>query len=130
MRDSVEDKDAIDTTIIEGLIAEIGPESMARVLDAMASDAERLLIGLQWALEADDQKGFCLFAHSLKSNSLTVGAVKVGALFHELEATAGNGPLLAMQSRVQQATAEYRRLIGFILTVPDSDPQIKLSSAG
>ena len=38
----MEEKDPIDTTIIEGLIAEIGPESMARVLDAMASDAERL----------------------------------------------------------------------------------------
>jgi HPt (histidine-containing phosphotransfer) domain-containing protein len=127
----MEGKDPIDTTIIEGLIAEIGPESMARVLDAMASDAERLLTGLQQSLETNNLRGFSLFAHSLRSNALTVGAVKVGQLFQKLEAIANaTGSLAGVESKVQLAQAEYRKLIGFIVTVPESDPKIRVSSAG
>jgi len=127
----VDDKDPLDTTIIEALIAEIGPESMARVLDAMAGDAERLLTGLQQALESNNSKAFGLCAHSLKSNALTVGAVAVGEMFQELEAIANSDSLAGLESRVQRAQAEYRQLIGFIVTVTDSDPQqLKLSSVG
>jgi HPt (histidine-containing phosphotransfer) domain-containing protein len=125
-----EEKDPIDTTIIEGLIAEIGPESMARVLDAMAGDAERLLTGLQQALMTGNPKAFSLYAHSLKSNSLTVGATKVGALFQELEALSTQGSLAGVESKVEAAQAEYRKLIGFIVTVPDSDQETKRSSVG
>jgi HPt (histidine-containing phosphotransfer) domain-containing protein len=127
----VDDKDPLDTTIIEALIAEIGPESMARVLDAMAGDAERLLTGLQQAFESNNLKAFGLCAHSLKSNALTVGAIAVGEIFQELEAIASSGSLAGLESRVQRAQAQYRQLIGFIVTVPDSDPpQLKMSSAG
>lgn len=127
----MDDKDPLDTTIIEALIAEIGPESMARVLDAMAGDAERLLSGLQRALESKNLKSFGLCAHSLKSNALTVGAVAVGELFQELETIADGDSLDGLESRVFRAQAAYRELIGFIVTVPDSDPhQVKMSSAG
>jgi HPt (histidine-containing phosphotransfer) domain-containing protein len=126
----VEDKDPLDTTIIEGLIAEIGPESMARVLDAMAGDAERLLAGVRQALANNNPKAFSLYVHSLKSNSLTVGAVKVGALYGELETLSTNGSLAGVESKVDQAEAEYRTLIGFIVTVPESDQQKKISSSG
>jgi HPt (histidine-containing phosphotransfer) domain-containing protein len=127
---SVEDKDPLDTTIIEGLIAEIGPESMARVLEAMAGDAERLLTGLDQALATANHKAFSLYAHSLKSNALTVGATKVGALFHDLEALGSHGSLTGVESQVKQAQAEYRKLIGFIVTVPESDQHTKMSSVG
>jgi HPt (histidine-containing phosphotransfer) domain-containing protein len=126
----MEEKDPLDTTIIEALIAEIGPESMARVLDAMAGDADRLLKGLEQAMRSGDPKAFSLFAHSLKSNSLTVGAVAVGELFDQLEALCTDHAVGASQAMVQHAQAQYRKLIGFIVTVPDSEPQTKISSAG
>lgn len=126
----MEDKDPLDTTIIEGLIAEIGPESMARVLEAMAGDAERLLTGLEQALMTSNPKAFSLYAHSLKSNALTVGAARVGALFQELETLGTHGLLAGVDSKVQQAQAEYRKLIGFIVTVPESDQQTRTSSVG
>jgi HPt (histidine-containing phosphotransfer) domain-containing protein len=125
----MKEEEGLDTTIIEGLIAEIGPESMARVLDAMAGDAERLLIGLLKSLETRDAKGFSLYAHSLKSNSLTVGAVIVGAQFQELETLGMDGNLDGLAAKVVLASAAYRELIGFIVTVPDCDPT-RLSSAG
>ena len=126
----MEEKDALDTTIIEALIAEIGPESMARVLDAMAGDAERLLTGLERSFAANDPKAFSLFAHSLKSNSLTVGATAAGALFEELETISGSGSLSGLEAKVQQAQAEYRKLIGFIVAVPDCEPPAQVSSVG
>jgi len=127
----MEEKDPLDTTIIEALIAEIGPESMARVLDAMAGDSERLLSGLERAMVCDDAKAFSLFAHSLKSNSLTVGAVAVGQFFQELETIAiTSRRLLGREAMVRRAQTEYRKLIGFIVTVPDSDPQFDRSSVG
>jgi HPt (histidine-containing phosphotransfer) domain-containing protein len=95
----------------------------------MAGDAERLLTGLQHALTTNNPKAFSLYAHSLKSNSLTVGAVKVGALYEELEALGASVSLASMESKIQHAEAEYRRLIGFIVTVPDSDQQTKISSS-
>jgi HPt (histidine-containing phosphotransfer) domain-containing protein len=112
---------SLDTTIIEALIAEIGPESMARVLDAMAGDAERLVTGLQQALISGDLKAFTLCAHSLRSNALTVGAVAVGELFAELESLDTASSLTGVESRMQHAIAKYRELIGYIVTVPDSN---------
>ena len=126
----MEEKDPLDTTIIEGLIAEIGPESMARVLEAMAGDAERLLAGVRHALATNNPKAFSLYAHSLKSNSLTVGAVKVGALYEELEILGATDSLSGAESKVDQAESEYRRLIGFIVTVPENDQQKRISSSG
>jgi HPt (histidine-containing phosphotransfer) domain-containing protein len=126
----MEEKDPLDTTVIEGLIAEIGPESMARVLEAMAGDAERLLTGLQQSLATGNPKAFSLYAHSLKSNALTVGAVKVGRLFEELETLGTHGSLTGVESRVELAQAEYRKLIGFIVTVPDSEQHTRASSVG
>ena len=122
-------EDPLDTTIIEALIAEIGPESMARVLDAMAGDAERLLTGLQQALAAGDSKAFGLYSHSLKSNALTVGAVAVGELFAELESLGTAGTLAGAESRMSQAITEYRELIGFIHSVPDSDRDPPLAAS-
>jgi HPt (histidine-containing phosphotransfer) domain-containing protein len=107
-------EDPRHTAVIEALIAAIGPESMARVLDAMASDAQRLLTGLEQAVAANDAKAFSLYAHSLKSNSLTVGAGAVGALFEELESINRSRPLAALEAKVQQAQTEYRKLIACI----------------
>lgn len=121
--------DGLDTTIIDGLIAEIGPESMARVLDAMAGDADRLMIGLARALEAHDVNAFTLYAHSLKSNSLTVGAIAAAAMFEELEALGPDDPSLDFSIKVRHAIETYRELIGFIVTVPDCELG-RLSSAG
>jgi histidine phosphotransfer protein HptB len=126
----LEDKDHLDTTVIEGLIAEIGPESMARVLEAMAGDAERLLTGLEHSLATGNPKAFSLYAHSLKSNSLTVGADRVGALFQELETLGTQGALAGVASRVGHAQAEYRKLIGFIVTVPDTHSDSQMTSVG
>jgi HPt (histidine-containing phosphotransfer) domain-containing protein len=125
----VNEEDGLDTTIIEGLIAEIGPESMARVLDAMAGDSERLMNGLQSALAANDAKAFGLFAHSLKSNSLTVGATAAAALFDELEMLGPGDPSTDFTAKVGHAIAAYRELIGFIVTVPDCE-QTRLTSNG
>ena len=127
--EAVQEEDGLDTTIIEGLIAEIGPESMARVLDAMAGDAERLLAGLQQALATGDAKAFSLYAHSLKSNSQTVGAVVVGARFQELETAGMDDQLAGLSDKVRQATTAYRKLIDYVVTVPQCDPD-RRSSAG
>jgi hypothetical protein len=126
----MEEKDPLDTTIIEALIAEIGPESMARVLDAMAADAERLLRGLEHAMICGDAKAFSLFSHSLRSNAVTVGALAVGELFQELEGVPADRRLLDYEAMVRRAQTEYRNLIEFIVTVPDSDPQVEMSSVG
>jgi HPt (histidine-containing phosphotransfer) domain-containing protein len=121
-------EDPLDTTIIKALIAEIGSESMAKVLDAMARDADRLLTGLRQALLTDNTKTFTLYAHSLKSNALTVGAVAVGELFSELESLGTAETLADLESKVQRAVAEYRELIGFIVTVADSNPPLAASA--
>ncbi len=97
------------------------PEAMARLLeitgddqafvdeliDTFLDDAATQLVALRAAGEADDIAGVVRPAHSLKSNSVNVGATVLAELCRSLEADARAGAVPDMQARIAAADAEF-----------------------
>ena len=76
---------AIDASIYRELEAAAGPEFAAELVDTFIEEAPAMLAELRSARTAGQADGFRRAAHSLKSNSLTFGAMALAALARELE---------------------------------------------
>ena len=61
---------------------------MLELVDTFLEEAPRMLDELRAALAAKDADRFRRAAHSLKSNSNTFGALKLGAMARDLELSA------------------------------------------
>ena len=75
----------IDLNTFRELEAAAGAEFVAELVDTFAEEAPGLLAELSAALAADDAAGFRRAAHSLKSNSLTFGALALAGQARTLE---------------------------------------------
>ena len=87
-----------------------------RVLKAFQTSAARLLPQLQTAREAGDRNTVRLVAHTLKSSSASIGAVRLSQLCAELEATIRNDDaadiepgIVAMAAALEAALQGIRR---------------------
>ena len=108
----------IDLATFEALKEAAGGDFVLELVDTFLSEAPVMLDDLRSALAADDADRFRRAAHSLKSNSMTFGALTLGAMAKSLELggigpvrQAGGEPLdrLADEyARVAQALSELR----------------------
>lgn len=108
----------IDLATFKELQDAAGPEFVAELVDTFLEEAPRMLQELEGALAARDGERFRRAAHSLKSNSNTFGALKLGTQAKDLElgglehAARGNPPALVSLSqeyaRVGAALRELR----------------------
>ena len=109
-----------DQEVIAGLVSAVGWEALAGVLETMVGDAPRLLSGLQQALANDDAAQVRIWAHTLKSNAMTVGATALVEQFQEIETSAAGGSILASEPKAAKAQADYRQLMTFVRKLADS----------
>jgi HPt (histidine-containing phosphotransfer) domain-containing protein len=109
---------AIDRATFENLKATAGADFVHELVDTFLTEAPAMLEDLRSALAANDAARFKRAAHSLKSNSNTFGASKLGAMAKNLElgglasAREPGEPLDALASeysRVAQALKELQR---------------------
>jgi HPt (histidine-containing phosphotransfer) domain-containing protein len=77
--------DAIDRATFAELQAAAGEDFVHELVDTFLEEAPSLLAALREALADGDAARFRRAAHSLKSNSLTFGALGLGAMARELE---------------------------------------------
>jgi HPt (histidine-containing phosphotransfer) domain-containing protein len=84
----------IDLQTFQELKATAGADFVKELVDTFLADAPTMLEGLRKTMAADDATGFRRTAHSLKSNSNTFGAFRLGAMAKELE-TGGMAPVRA-----------------------------------
>jgi HPt (histidine-containing phosphotransfer) domain-containing protein len=108
----------IDRATFEALQQTAGVEFVGELVDTFLQEAPAMMAELRSAFTADNADGFRRAAHSLKSNSLTFGALQLGAMARELELgglapvrDAGSKPLDALAeeyARVASALAELR----------------------
>jgi len=70
-----------------------GDEFVSRVVDKYLSSSAGLLDALRCAVRASDPKAVTAAAHTLKSSSAQIGAVRLAALCKELEALGRNGSI-------------------------------------
>jgi HPt (histidine-containing phosphotransfer) domain-containing protein len=108
----------IDLATFQALKEAAGDDFVLELVDTFFSEAPVMLGDLRDALAADDADRFRRAAHSLKSNSMTFGALTLGAMARSLE-LGGIGPvrqsggepldrLAAEYARVAQALRELR----------------------
>ena len=108
----------IDLATFEALKETTGADFARELVDTFLDEAPAMLYDLREALASDDADKFRRAAHSLKSNSLTFGALALGAMARELELTnvekvreSAVRPLAALDdeySRVAAALTELR----------------------
>jgi histidine phosphotransfer protein HptB len=75
----------IDTWVFNTLKEEVGADFMNEMVEAYCEDARQQIGYLQSALDQSDAGTFIRAAHSLKSTSLSLGALAFGDLARELE---------------------------------------------
>jgi histidine phosphotransfer protein HptB len=100
------DDNPIDPTTFAELQDTAGAEFVAELVGTFLEEAPQMLAELHAALPAGDALGFRRAAHSLKSNSNTFGALRLGEMARELELSG----LPAHAAPIDALQAEYERV--------------------
>lgn len=85
------------------------------LIDTFLEDAERQIAALQEAFDQQDVAGVVRPAHSLKSNSVNVGATVLAEQCRALEADARGGDVPDLGTRVAAVGAEFSAIRGSLL---------------
>ena len=100
----------IDRPTFEALQQTAGAEFVAELVDTFLSEAPLMQQDLRAALVAGDADRFRRAAHSLKSNSLTFGALTLGAMARDLELGGMDRVRAANAEPLDALAAEYARV--------------------
>jgi HPt (histidine-containing phosphotransfer) domain-containing protein len=87
---------------------------VVRVLTTYTRSLQRLLEQLRQAREAGDLQGQRHVAHTLKSSSASVGALKLSALCADIEARLRDGATDGIEGAVDALAAEGERLLAVL----------------
>jgi CheY-like chemotaxis protein/HPt (histidine-containing phosphotransfer) domain-containing protein len=97
----------IDTRVLEELVANTDAGFVRELLDTYLDDSPRLLDELRTGLSANSAETVRRAAHSLKSNSASVGALGLSAHAKALELEAKAGQLQGAAARIDEIAASY-----------------------
>ena len=92
----------IDIQVFNALKAEVGADFMLELVETYCEDARQQMAILQSAVEQGDAETFTRAAHSLKSTSLSLGALAFGSLARALEMLGREGQLAKVHEIFQQ----------------------------
>ncbi|MFN7035790.1 MAG: Hpt domain-containing protein [Bellilinea sp.] len=81
------------------------------IIRSYLSDAPQLLDTLRETIASGDAARFVRSAHTLKSNSATLGATQLAALAAELEQAGKSTPLPELTDKVDAAGEELERIL-------------------
>ena len=103
---------SIDRAAWEELVRTTGAdkEFLAELLQTFFDDTPKELAAMHQSLENKKAEEFRRAAHSLKSNSATFGALRLSAMFRELEELGKSGSLHGAEERLGRAEEEYARV--------------------
>jgi HPt (histidine-containing phosphotransfer) domain-containing protein len=102
----------IDRSVLCGLQdlqVEGGPSLVKRVVDAYLTDSEPLISQLKEALSVNDGEALQRSAHSLKSSSANVGALRLSEISRELEMNCRNNSLEDVARLVAAIESEFMK---------------------
>jgi HPt (histidine-containing phosphotransfer) domain-containing protein len=94
--------EVIDRAVLKDLLATTGNDSafLAELIDTYLEDAADLLAAMAQAVSNDDPESLQRAAHSLKSNSASLGARGLASLCQQVEQQARDGLLGPAAERV------------------------------
>jgi signal transduction histidine kinase/CheY-like chemotaxis protein len=96
----------VDMPTFENLKKEMGADFIQELVAAYCEETPRLIISLQQALVNQDAEAFRRAAHSIKSTSVSLGALRSGNLAKELEMLGKAGQLGTAAAAVEHLAAE------------------------
>jgi histidine phosphotransfer protein HptB len=104
--------ETLDRAVLAGLREMVGddPEFVAELVDTYLVDGRRLLDAMRAAADAGSAESLVRPAHTLKGNSLNLGAARLGELGRELEMLARAGSLDGAIGLIDEADAEFIRV--------------------
>ena len=111
------DADAL-ATLRAGLAAI--PGGVTQVMSAYLSDCEKILAELDRAVAEGDAEALHRAAHSLKSQSATVGALELAELCLTLEKRSAEGEPADADRQVARIRAEYQRVLPALEALRDA----------
>src|SRR5450432_2815625 len=100
----------IDPATFESLQQTAGAEFVGELVDTFLEEAPAMLAELRTTLADGNADAFRRAAHSLKSNSLTFGALTLGAMARELELGGLNAVQKADGKPLDALAGEYARV--------------------
>jgi HPt (histidine-containing phosphotransfer) domain-containing protein len=100
----------IDPATFKDLRETAGPDFVKELVDAFLEEAPVMLGDMRGALAARDADKFRRAAHSLKSNSNTFGALRLGVMARELELGGLDRALAACPQALDALAQEYSRV--------------------
>jgi HPt (histidine-containing phosphotransfer) domain-containing protein len=102
----------LDPVALTDLLDMVGDDSafVDDIVDTYLRDAPEQLAGMQTALAAGDVETLGRNAHTLKGNSLTVGATALAGIARDLEERSRAGDVTDAGPRIEDASAEFGRL--------------------
>lgn len=83
------------------------PEFVDELIDTFIDDARTQIAGLRAAAATGDDAAAVRPAHSLKSNSLNVGATTLADLSRSIEEDGRGGPITDLSARVEAIAGEF-----------------------
>ena len=108
----VSESAVIDAAAFDELVSSTGGEAafIQELIDTYLTDAPELFAQMRSSLAAGDAETFRRAAHSLKSNSASLGALGLSAQAKELETMGKAGTLEEAPAKVAAAGFEYTRV--------------------
>jgi HPt (histidine-containing phosphotransfer) domain-containing protein len=103
------DESVIDPAVYAGLQDTVGADFAAELVDTFIEEASGMLAELHSARAENHVDRFRRAAHSLKTNSNTFGAVKLGALARDLELKGLDADPARDTAAIAALEAEYTR---------------------
>jgi HPt (histidine-containing phosphotransfer) domain-containing protein len=103
---------SVDPSALERLLEMTGgdPDFVDEIIQTFLEDAVVQLEAMRAAAAATSSEALVRPAHSLKGNSVSVGAERLAELCRELEADARSGSVDHAEARVAAAAAEFERV--------------------
>jgi len=101
--------DTIDRAVLAGVLDSVGGDRdfLAELIETYLDDSPRLLEAMHTALAAGNADDFRRAAHSLKSNSASLGAMPLSRMARGLEELGKAGTLEEAAADLAEAEAEY-----------------------
>ena len=102
----------LDPAALADLLEMVGDDHafVGDIVDTYLRDAPEQLTGMEAALAVGDLETLGRHAHTLKGNSLSVGATVLAGLARGLEEQARAGDATAVGPRIDAAAAEFGRV--------------------
>lgn len=101
------EKQVIDRITYEQLKNMAGADFIGELIDAYLEDSPQLIAAMHTSLQSNDVEVFRRSAHSLKSNSASLGALDLSGMARELEMMGKEGNLTNALPLLNRLSAEY-----------------------